>query len=133
MTSACPLRAKTGHSTRLRPFSEERGSARQNHPYFRELARLRIDLDRPAMLFDDDIVADGKAKAGAFPGRLCCEERVEHLLHHLGWNAGAVVADPDFHLLAKAAGRGRKGWLIAIATGLGFPLRRGIKAISDEV
>jgi hypothetical protein len=85
------------------------------------------------MLLDDDIVADGKAKAGALPGRLGCEKRVEHLLLHLGWNAGAVVADPDFHLIAKAAGRGRKGWLISLTTDLGFPLGRGIKAVGDEV
>src|SRR5262249_52969016 len=104
-----------------------------DHPYFRELARPRINLERPAMLLDDDIVADGKAKAGALPGRLGCEERVEHLLLHLGRDAGAVVADPDFHLIAKAAGRGRKGWFIAIVTGLGFALGRGIKAIGDEV
>src|SRR5262245_15722023 len=85
------------------------------------------------MLLDDDIVADGKTKAGALPGRLGCEERVKHLLLHFGWNAGAVVADRNFHLIAKASGRGRKGWLIAIATGLGFPLGRRIKAVGDEV
>src|SRR6476659_3444861 len=94
---------------------------------------LGIDIDRPAMLLDDDIVTDGKAKAGALSGRLGCEERVEHLLLHLGWNAGPVVADPDFHLIAKAAGRGRKGWLIAIAAGLGLLLGRCIKAVGDEV
>src|SRR5215475_4099379 len=118
---------------RLRAFREQGSCAWQSHPYFRELARLRIDLDRPAMLLDDDIVADGKAKAGALPSRLGCEERVEHLFLHLGWNAGAVVADPDFHLIAKAAGRGGKGWLVAIATGLGFPPGRRIKAVGDEV
>jgi len=85
------------------------------------------------MLLDYDIVTDGKAKAGALPGRLGCEERVEHLLLHLRWNAGAVVADPDFHLIVKAAGRGRKGWLTAIATGLRYPFGRCIKAIGDEV
>jgi hypothetical protein len=36
------------------------------------------------MLLDDDIVTDGKAKPGALSGRLGCEERVEHLLLHLG-------------------------------------------------
>jgi len=85
------------------------------------------------MLLDHNVVADGEAEAGAFSCGFRREERIEHLLLHLGRNAGAVVADPDFHLIAKAAGRGRQGWLIAIASGLGFPLGRGIKAIGDEV
>src|SRR5262249_22776544 len=109
------------------------GPARKNDPKLGVHTGLGVDIDRPAMLLDDDIVADGKAKPGALPGSLVCEKRVEQLLLHRGRNAGAVVADPDFHLIAKAAGRGRKGWLIAIISGLGFPLGRGIKAIGDEV
>ena len=37
----------------------EHGSTRQNYPDFGELARLRIDLYRPAMLFDNDVVTNG--------------------------------------------------------------------------
>ena len=74
---------------------------RQNDLKFGEFAWLGIDLNRSAMLLDDDIMADGQAKAGAFSGRLGREERIEHLLLHLGRDAGAVVANPDFHTVAK--------------------------------
>jgi hypothetical protein len=73
----------------------------QDDPDFRELARLRIDLNRSAMLLDDDVVTDGQAKSSPFSGRLGREERIEDLLLHLGWNAGAVVADPDLHAVAE--------------------------------
>src|SRR5262245_45253706 len=85
------------------------------------------------MLLDDDIVANGKAKPGALPGRLGCEKRVEHLLLHLRWNAGAVVADPDFHLIAKTSRRGHQGWFIAIAISFGSTLCCRIKAVRDQV
>ena len=64
------------------------------------------------MLFDDDVVADGEAKAGAFSGRFGREERVEHLLFHVRRNSGAVIADSDFHTIAKVFGRGREGRLV---------------------
>ncbi len=35
--------------------------ARQNDPKFGELARPRINLYTPAMLFDDDVMTNGKA------------------------------------------------------------------------
>ena len=56
------------------------------------------------MLLDDDVVTDREAEPGAFSGRLRREERIEDLLFHLGWNAGAVVADPDLHAVAKVFG-----------------------------
>jgi hypothetical protein len=58
------------------------------------------------VLLDDDVVADGEAKAGALSGRFGREERVEHLFFHVGQNTSAVVADPDFHTIAKVFGRG---------------------------
>jgi hypothetical protein len=36
-------------------------SARQNDPKFGELAGLGIDVYGPAMLLDNDVVADGQA------------------------------------------------------------------------
>ena len=42
--------------------------ARQNDPEFGELTGLGIDLDRPGMLLDDDVMAEGQAKPGAFAG-----------------------------------------------------------------
>jgi hypothetical protein len=49
------------------------------------------------MLLDDDIVANGKAKAGAFSSRFGCEEGVEYLLLHLGRDACAVIPNPEFY------------------------------------
>jgi hypothetical protein len=57
---------------------------RQNDPKFGELARLRIDLDRPAMLLDDDVVTNGQAKSSPFISRLCRKKRIEQLLLHFG-------------------------------------------------
>src|SRR4029453_16854298 len=91
------------------PALDEHSDARQDNPDFGELARLRIDLDRPAMLLDDDVVADGEAKTSTFSGRFGGEERVEHLSLHVRSHAGAVVADYDFQTTAKAHGGSSKG------------------------
>ena len=40
----------------------EHASTRQNYPDFGELAGLRIHLNRPAMLLNDDVVTDGQPK-----------------------------------------------------------------------
>lgn len=64
------------------------------------------------MLLDNDVVADGETKSGALSCRLGREERVEDLFLHIIWNANAVVADPDFHTIAKIFGRGRKDRLV---------------------
>jgi hypothetical protein len=85
------------------------------------------------MLSDNDVVTDGEPKSGAFSGRLRCEERVEHLFLHVGRNAGAVVANPDFHMISKASCRGRKGWFIAITISLSFTLCRGVKSVGDQI
>jgi hypothetical protein len=37
----------------------EHGSTRQNYPDFGELAGMRVHLNRPAMLLNDDVVTDG--------------------------------------------------------------------------
>ena len=99
-----------------------RPRSRQNDPEFGELAGLRIDLYRPAMLLDDDVVTNGQAEPSPFTGRLCREERVEQLLLYLGRNPGAVVAYPDFHAVAEILGRGGKRRLIvaSIASALRF-------------
>jgi hypothetical protein len=85
---------------------DEHSSARQNHPNFGELAQFRLNIDRAGMLLDDDVVADGETKAGAFASRFGREEGIEHLFFHVRWNPGAVVANPDFHTIAKVFGRG---------------------------
>ena len=103
--------------------------ARENDPKFGELAGLGIDLYRPAMLLDDDVVTDGQAEPGPFTGRLCREERIEQLLLHLGWNAGAVVAYPDFDPVAEVLGRGSKRRLVVASIRLRFALRRRVEAV----
>ncbi len=67
-------------------------------------AGLGVDVDRAAMLLHDDVVAHRQAKPGALARRLGGEERIEHLLLHLGRNAGAVVADADFDVVAEVLG-----------------------------
>src|SRR5262245_5359759 len=104
---------KAGVSGQLRAFREQRSCARQSHPDFGELARLSVHLDGAAMLLHNDVVTNGEPKSSSFSGRFGCEERVEHLFFYFRWDTGAVIPNPDFHTIAKAAGRGRKGWLIA--------------------
>src|SRR5262245_66084769 len=85
------------------------------------------------MLLYNDVVTDGEPEAGAFSGRLRCEERVEHLFFYVRWNTGAVVPNPDFHSIAKASCRRPKGWLIAIAISLSFTLCRGGKSGGGQI
>ena len=59
------------------------------------------------MLLDDDVVTNGQAQPSPFTGRLCRKERAEQLLPHLGRDAGAVVAYPDFDAIAEVLGRSR--------------------------
>ena len=79
------------------------------------------------MLLDDDVMADGEAKPGAFSGRFCCEEWIEHLFFHFRRNTGAVVADPDLHAVAQVLGGCDQGWLMAIA--FGVTLARRIETV----
>src|SRR3974390_274641 len=85
------------------------------------------------MLFHDDVVTDGEAKPGAFPGRFSCEERREQLPLHLRRNTRAIVADTDLYPVAEIFGRRGQGRLVVAAIALGFPLRRRIEAVRDQV
>ena len=98
--------------TRSPDLISGRTRSRQNDPKFGELTGLRIDLYRPAMLLDDDVVTDGKTEPSSFTGRLGRKERVEQLLLHLRRDAGAVVAYPDFDLVAEVLGRGGQRRLV---------------------
>ena len=59
------------------------------------------------MLFDDDVMTNGQAKRSPFSSWLGCEEGIENLLLHLGWNAGAVVADPSMKRPLEKCSLGR--------------------------
>jgi hypothetical protein len=54
------------------------------------------------MLFHDDVVAHRQPKPGAFAGGLGGKEGIEHPLPYFGGDSGAVVANPDFDLVAQA-------------------------------
>src|SRR5262249_14160490 len=94
---------------------------------------MGIDLYRPGMLFDDDVVSDGQAKASALSSRFCREEGIEHLFLYLGQNAGAVVATSDLTFAIEVLWRHHQGRLIAIAVVLLFALGRRIEAVGDQV
>src|SRR5215831_12655694 len=81
--------------------SDEHRGPRQNDPDLGEFSGLCLDLDDAGVLLDDDVVADREAETGALPAWLGGEERIEHLVFHLGRDAGAVVADPDFHTITE--------------------------------
>ena len=83
------------------------------------------------MLLDDDVVTNGQAQPSPFTGRLGREEWVEQLLLHLGWNAGAVVADADFDAVTEVLGRRSKRGLIIATIGFGFALRGCVEAVGD--
>ena len=71
-------------------------------------------------------MSDGQAKASAFPGGLGREEGIEHLVPHLGRNAGAVVANRNLYAVTEVLSRGSEGGLISFAVGLLFALSRRI-------
>src|SRR5262245_25904485 len=85
------------------------------------------------MLLDDDVVADGEAKAGAFSGGLGREERVEHFFFHVRRDAGTVVADSDFHTIAKVFGRGRESRLVVATVSLCSASGRSIEAVCNQI
>ena len=92
-----------------------------------------MDLYRPTVLLDDDVVTDGQAKPSAFTGRLCRKERVKQLLLDLGRNAGAVVTNPDFNAIAEVLGCRSKRRLVVASIRFGLTLRRRVEAVGDQV
>ena len=114
-------------------FSDECRSARQHDPDLSELTRLRIDLDGARVLFHDDIVTDREPKTRAFSRGLSREEGVEHLFFYVRRHTGAVVANSDFHTIAKVLGRGRESRLVVATIGLCSAPGRSIKAVCNEI
>src|SRR5262245_61355874 len=84
------------------------------------------------MLLHDDVVAHGKAKSRAFAGRLSSEKRIEYLLFYLGRNARAVVADTNFHRIAKTLRRSQQRWLKPCVT-IAAALSCSIKTVRDQI
>ena len=132
-TSGSSSTTRMSRLTACLPRSATAAAARQHDPEFGELAGLGVDLDRAGMLFHDDVVAERQAEAGSFAGRLGREERIEHLLLHLGRNAGAVVADPDLDPVAEVLRRGRKRGLVGRSSLAALRLVVGVEAVGDQV
>src|SRR6516164_4172994 len=109
--------------------SLSRWRSRQYHPDFSEPPRHRVNLDRAAMLLDNDVVTDREPKPRALSGRLRREKWIEHLLPHVRRNTVAVVANPNFHAVTEALRRGNEGWLVVAPFRLRMALRRRVKAI----
>ena len=86
-------------------FVSRRCRTRENDSEFSELAGPRIDLYRPRVLLDDDVVTDGKTEPSSFASRLGRKERTEKFFPHFGGYAGAIIAYSDFDLVAEALGR----------------------------
>ena len=107
-------------------FDEEHSRAWKDNLNFSELAGLRIDLNRPAMLLDDDVVANRQAEASPFSGGLRREERIEHLLLYVRRDTGAIVSNPDLDTIAKAFGGGGApaNFFVSVPAAPLFPTRR---------
>src|SRR4029453_17353359 len=110
-------------------ISDEHGSARQKNLDFGERARVGIDLDGAAMLLDDDVVADGETEAGPFARGLRREEWIEYLFLHFKRDTGTIVANPDFHTVAKVPGGRYKGRLVIASIPLCTALGCRVEAI----
>ena len=67
------------------------------------------------------------------PAGLVVKNGLNNLVLHLGRNARAVVADPDFHAVAEVLGGGSKGWLVVAPIRFRFALGRRIEAVRDQV
>src|SRR5215831_1297648 len=85
------------------------------------------------MLLDDDVVADREAEASPLPGRFGRKEWLEHLFFHVSRYAGAVVTDPDFHLIAKVSSRGGERRLVVAAIDLRSAFGCSIEAVCNEI
>ena len=104
-------------------------ATRHDNPELGERAGLRIDLYKPAMLLDDDVVTDGQAKPRSLANGLGGEEWTKQLGLYLGRNAGAIVANPDFDAVTEVFGRSSKDRLIIGPIRVRFALGGGIEAV----
>src|SRR6266403_4227756 len=101
---------------------------RQRNNEFGKYAWLGLDVDLAAMLFHHDVVAHRKAEAGSLAGGFGGEKGIEHLLLYFQRDPDAVVADPDFDLVAKAF-RGRAQRRLKTLLACFLALGGGVKTI----
>src|SRR5271168_4109002 len=106
--------------------------ARDYNGEFGELAEIGVDVNGPAMLFNDDVVAQREPEASAFAGGLGGEERIEHLRFDLLRNAGAVVSDFDLDSFAEILRRGLEG-RFKRAVALRLALHRRVEPVGNQI
>src|SRR5262249_8479015 len=85
------------------------------------------------MLLGHNVVANRKAEARPFAGRLRGEERLKELVFDLRWNANAVVADVDFNRIAQLACRHLQGRLELRVAPLLLAFGSGIEAVAKQI
>src|SRR5689334_9287902 len=85
------------------------------------------------MLLRDDVPADREPETGPFAGWLGREERLKQPVPDFGWDAGAVVAHPDFDRLAQVSGRDLEGRAIAGLAVAAGALVGGVEAVTKQV
>src|SRR5215471_20857824 len=95
-------------------FGKSSRCSGKDNSEFGKFAGSRIDLNRAGMLLDDDIVADGQAKAGTLAGRLGRKKRVKHLVFHFRRDTGAIVAYPDLYTVTEISGGRSQSGLLAV-------------------
>src|SRR5208282_49638 len=110
-----------------------RSGAWKDDGELRKGARLGRDLEHPAVLLDDDVVADRETEAGAFAGGLGGEERIEHFRLHLGGNACPVVANGDLDAFPEVAGRSDDRRIIGVVRAALLSLHRRVEGVGNQV
>src|SRR5580704_14964146 len=128
-TSGSSSTTRMSTSTRVLRFGRLCRRPRQNNPEFRELPGSSVDLYRPGVLLDDDVVTDRQAKARTLARRLGGKKRIEDLFPDFRRNANTIVTYPDLHTVAEALCHSRDGGLEPVAAFLFLTLGSRIEAI----
>jgi hypothetical protein len=118
------------HKRSFRLLIDSRGVvARQDDDELGKHAGFSLDVDPAAVLLDNDVMRHGEAEPCPFSSRFSSEEGIEHLLSHLGRDAGTVVANTDFDGLTKVPGGSSEDGLEGLVACLDFAPGRGIEAV----
>src|SRR6516162_2223366 len=92
-----------------------------------------LDLDRAAMLLGHDVIADRQTKPGSFACRLRREEWLKQLVLDFRLDADAVIANPDFDLVAPMSRRYAQGWPKRGVAVFLCPFMRRIEPVAEQV
>ena len=128
----------SGSSSTLKKQAHDRSPDLTNEAALRglelgKLAGLCVNLNRPGMLLDDDVMAEREAKTGSLARRLSREEGVEYFVPDLRRNPRTVIADADLHPVTEIFRRRRKLGDVAVVSRLRFAFGRRVEAVRDKV